>query len=169
MLPHDALHRLDAFHLWHGDVHEHDVRLRAVEFRDSCQAIAGFTGHFPAEHLDHLDDVFASEYRVVHYQVADRLVVFANQRRELLHGLLLHSLQPCQLRWEETGVLSFLSFSIFSCRSFLSLSILSAAARSPWYWLTRKAPMLSSGTILLTCPLTIAARGIPLTTQLSSL
>src|SRR2546426_8881200 len=26
MLPHNLLGGLDAFHLWHGDVHEHDVR-----------------------------------------------------------------------------------------------------------------------------------------------
>src|SRR5207248_7560163 len=34
MLLHDPFSRLDAFHLWHGDIHEHDVRVSAVELAD---------------------------------------------------------------------------------------------------------------------------------------
>ena len=76
VLPHDPLHRLNSFHLWHGDVHQHDVRLAAVIFRDRRQPVACFPGHFPAELLDHLDQVFAGEDGVVHHQIADRLLVF---------------------------------------------------------------------------------------------
>ena len=77
VLPHDALHRLDPFHLRHGDVHEHDVRTTPVEFRDGRQAISGFAGHFAAEHLDHFDQILAREDGIVHHQVANRLIVFA--------------------------------------------------------------------------------------------
>ena len=77
MLANDALDGLDAFHLRHGDVHEHDVGLGAIELRDGCEAIAGFPGDFAAEHLNHLDDVLASEDGVVHHQVANRLIVFS--------------------------------------------------------------------------------------------
>ncbi len=73
----DALDGLDTFHLRHGDVHEHDVRLGAIELRDGGEAVAGFSSDFAAEHLNHLDDVLASEDRVVHHQVANGLIVFA--------------------------------------------------------------------------------------------
>jgi hypothetical protein len=67
MLANDALDSLNAFHLRHGDVHEHDVRLSAIEFRDGGEAVASFSSDFAAEHLNHLDDVLASEDGVVHY------------------------------------------------------------------------------------------------------
>src|SRR5205807_8621998 len=89
VLAHDALDRFDAFHLRHGDVHEHDVRLDAVVFGDGGQPVAGFAGQLAAEHLDHFDEVLAREDGIVHYQVADRLIVFSQQSGELFHGLLL--------------------------------------------------------------------------------
>ena len=89
MLAHDALDGLDAFHLRHGNVHEHDVRLDAVVLRDGGQAVAGFSGQLAAEHLDHFDEVLSREDRIVHHEVADRLTVFSQQSAELFHDLLL--------------------------------------------------------------------------------
>ncbi len=77
VLPHNALHRLDPFHLRHGNVHEHDVRSNPVEFRDGRQAIPGFAGHFAAEHLDHFDEILAREDGVVYHKVANRLIIFS--------------------------------------------------------------------------------------------
>src|SRR6185437_7218051 len=49
-------------------------------------AIARLADDLAAERLEHLGDVFAGEDRVVHDQVAHRLVVFAsNYRSKLLH------------------------------------------------------------------------------------
>src|SRR6266853_3018356 len=89
MLANDAFDRFDAFHLRHGNVHEHDVRLGAAVLRDGGKAVAGFAGNFAAEELYHLDDVLAREHRVVHHEIADGLVVFSEQRCELCHDLLL--------------------------------------------------------------------------------
>ncbi len=85
----DALDRFDAFHLRHGDVHEHDVRLGAVELGDGGETITGFAGNFSAEELYHLDDVLAREDRVVHHEIADGLIVFPEQSSKLCHDPLL--------------------------------------------------------------------------------
>ena len=77
MLAHDTLDRFDAFHLRHGDVHEHDVGLDAVEFGNGGKAIAGFPSQLAAEHFDHLDEVLAREDGIVHHEVADGLMVFS--------------------------------------------------------------------------------------------
>ncbi len=114
VLPHDALHRLDALHLRHGDVHEHDVRLAAVVFRDGGQAVAGFPGHFAAEHLDHFDEVLARKDGIVHHEVANRLIIFSEQSGELFHGLLLVPARVFTSAGKKLG--SFRSFR--SCRSF---------------------------------------------------
>src|SRR6266849_8164714 len=49
VLTDDALDGFDAFHLGHGDVHEDDIGLDAVEFSDGSEAITGFTGNLAAE------------------------------------------------------------------------------------------------------------------------
>src|SRR5580704_14577422 len=86
MLLHDALGRFDPFHLRHGDIHEHDVRMRAVVFADCSQAVAGLGRHLPAEGFDHASQVLTGENRVVYDQVANRLPVLAAfYRCKLLH------------------------------------------------------------------------------------
>src|SRR2546425_9766932 len=69
------------------------------------------------------------------------------------------------MRGEETGVLS--CFSVLLLLSIVSL--VSGLERSPPHWLIKCAPSLSSATILLANPFRMAARGMLLTTQLSSL
>src|SRR5215471_16233742 len=83
---HNAFSRLDAFHLRHGDVHEHDVRMRAVELADGSEAVPGFGCHLPAERFDHAGEILAGKYGVVDYQIADWLAVLAAfYGCELLH------------------------------------------------------------------------------------
>src|SRR5271157_516415 len=77
MLADDALDGLDALHLRHGDVHEDNIGVGAVELGNGGQTVTGFTRYFAAEELDHLDEVLAGEDRVVHDQVAYGLLVFA--------------------------------------------------------------------------------------------
>src|SRR5579863_2971364 len=87
MLLHDPFSRLDPFHLRHGDIHEHDVRMHAVELADGGQAVAGLSRHLPAERLDHAGQILAGKHGVVHDQIADRLTVFATfYWCELLHS-----------------------------------------------------------------------------------
>ena len=81
MRAHDALGRLDAFHLRHRDVHQHHVRLQTVVLRDGGEAIAGFSGDLSAELLDHLGDVLAREDGIVHHKEPHRLPVLAAQQR----------------------------------------------------------------------------------------
>src|SRR6266567_4291027 len=94
MLLHNPFGSLDAFHLRHGDVHEHDVRMRAVELADGSQAVAGFSRHLPAEGFDHAGKILTGKHGVVHNQVADRLpVLTAFYGCKLLHTdlpFLLH-------------------------------------------------------------------------------
>src|SRR5882724_3334559 len=89
ILAHNALDRFDAFHLRHGNVHQDDIRLRAVLLSDSRQAVTGFAGNVAAEELHHLDDILSREDRVVHNEIADRLVIFPEQSGKLWHNLLL--------------------------------------------------------------------------------
>jgi len=44
VLPHDALNGFDAFHLGHGDVHEDDVGLDAIELGDGGDAVSSLAG-----------------------------------------------------------------------------------------------------------------------------
>src|SRR5258708_34302858 len=83
--PHDALGGLDAFHLGHGDVHQHHVRRGPVIFGDSGAATAALTGDFSAERLHHLGDVLTGEHRVIHHQITDWRVVFTKQNWKLVH------------------------------------------------------------------------------------
>src|SRR5579864_981155 len=66
MLLDDPFGRFDPFHLRHGNVHEHDVRMCAVELADSGQAVAGFSRHLPAERFDHAGQVLTCKYGIVH-------------------------------------------------------------------------------------------------------
>ena len=87
---HDLLGRFDAFHLRHGDVHEHDVGMGAVVFGDGGQAVSGFARDLAAESFDHAGQILAREDGVVHDQVADWLPVFAAfYWCKLLHNNLL--------------------------------------------------------------------------------
>jgi len=68
VLANDALDGFNALHLGHGDVHQDDVGFDAVEFGDGGKAVAGFTGNFAAEKLDHFHDVLAREDGIVHHE-----------------------------------------------------------------------------------------------------
>jgi hypothetical protein len=72
----DALDGFDAFHLWHGDVHEHDIRLGASVFGDGGAAIARLADYLAAKGFDHLRKTLSREDGIVHDQVADGLAVF---------------------------------------------------------------------------------------------
>src|ERR1019366_7111029 len=102
MLLNDSFSRFDSFHLRHGDVHEHNVRMRAVELADGSQAVAGLRRHLPAERFDHAGQILTGKHRIVHDQVADRLPVLA-----AFHWCeLLHTDLPCLLHimpgWSRT-------------------------------------------------------------------
>ena len=172
VLTHDAFDRFDAFHLRHGDVHEHDVGLGAVELRDGGQAVAGFTGHFPAEHLDHLDEIFAGEYGVVHYKVADGLIVFAVQRRELLHGLLLRPgavLAALGRNWCPFGFVELVVLVSFGAIFFGLVGFFGAAEALASILRSEEIADLFERDDAVRVALVMAARGMPLTTQVSSL
>src|SRR5579872_2215421 len=77
MLLDDPFGGFDAFHLRHGDVHEHDVRMRAVELADGSQTVAGFSCHLPAERFDHAGQVLTGKHGVIHDQITHRLPIFA--------------------------------------------------------------------------------------------
>src|ERR1700683_2341952 len=71
----NALHGLDALHLRHGDVHQHDIWRGTGVFGDGGQAVARLASHRAAKSLDHFGQAFAREDGVVHDQIADRLLV----------------------------------------------------------------------------------------------
>ena len=77
MLAHDLLRGFDAFHLRHGDVHQDDIGFGTVVFGHRRNAVSSFAGQLSAECLNHAGQIFPGEHRVVHYQIADRLPVFA--------------------------------------------------------------------------------------------
>src|SRR5271169_6486032 len=117
MLLHNPFSRLDSFHLRHGDIHEHDVRMRAVELADGGQAVAGFSRHLPAERFDHAGQVLTGKYGVVHDQIADWLPVLAAfYWCKLLHTVLpLSTAYHAQLartrsRWSQVPAVPDLSF-----------------------------------------------------------
>src|SRR5215469_8817916 len=93
----DFFRRLNAFHLRHGDVHEHDVGLQAVIFADGGETVSGFARHLPAKTLDDAAQVLASEYGVVDDQVLHRLTILAPLNcSKLLHipsSASLHSVR----------------------------------------------------------------------------
>src|SRR5258708_30483918 len=156
ILAHDAFDRFNAFHLRHGDVHEHDVRLGAVEFGDGGEAVTGFARDFAAEELHHFDDVLPGEDRIVHHQISDGLAVFPEQSSELWHNHSPYLFVVCSTNPEprlnssslatnskslilnydlllEAGILSFLSF--LSCLSDLSSrSCFSGRSNFSWRW-----------------------------------
>src|SRR5258708_25825995 len=61
VLPHDALNGFDSFHLGHGDVHDDDVGLDAIELVDGGAAVSRLAGDDAAQSFDHLPDVPALE------------------------------------------------------------------------------------------------------------
>ena len=88
----NALSGLDAFHLRHGDVHQHDVGLSAAVLGDCGATVASLTGHLTAEGLDHLCQVLACKNRVVNDQVTNRpLILASNEWGKLLHKNLTSS------------------------------------------------------------------------------
>src|SRR5271169_4135098 len=107
----------DSFHLRHGDVHEHDVWMRAVELADGSQAVPGLCRHLPAERFDHAGQILAGKHGVVHDQIADRLPVLAAfYWCKLLHTILpLSTAYHAQLartrsRWSQVPAVPDLSF-----------------------------------------------------------
>src|ERR1051326_9587252 len=90
MRTHNALRRLNAFHLRHGDVHQHHVRRSAIVFGDCGAAIAGFAHDFAAKSFNHLCDILAREDGIVHHQIADWHAILANQNWKCFH-----SYSPC--------------------------------------------------------------------------
>src|SRR6266496_6458624 len=90
MLLDDPFGSFNPFHLRHGDIHEHDVRMGAVELADGSQAVSGFSRHLPAEGFDHAGQILTGKHGVVHDQVADRLPnLTAYHWCKLLHTDLL--------------------------------------------------------------------------------
>src|SRR5215831_4363498 len=153
----DAFGRLDAFHLWHGDIHEHDVRMRAVELADGSQAVAGFSRHLPAERFDHAGEILTGKYGVIDDQVANRLSVFAS----LYRCKLLHTDLPFLVhitgRWrspDDAGHQLFVPQSQFPARTARPVSLRPQSA-------CRVEPMMSSPTTRIAYPRSIAALGIP--------
>src|ERR1035438_1253786 len=86
---------LNSFHLRHGDIHEHDVGMSAVELADGSQAVPGFSCHLPAKAFNHAGKILAGKHGVVHDQVANRLSVLAAfYRCKLLHTTSSFSVNP---------------------------------------------------------------------------
>ena len=77
MSAHDFLGRFDSFHLWHGDVHEHDVRMRAFVLGNGGETVPGLARHLAAKALDHAGKVLARKDGVIDDQIANRLTVLA--------------------------------------------------------------------------------------------
>src|SRR5579883_817262 len=73
----DVLNCLDALHLRHGDIHEHEVWPRAVVFGDGGDSVSRLSGYLAAKRVDHLDQVLTREDRVVHYQEPKGTLLFA--------------------------------------------------------------------------------------------
>src|SRR3954451_10529949 len=154
MLPHDTLRGLDAFHLRHRDIHQHDVRLCAVVLGDRRAAITRFTSDLAAECFDHPSQVLASKNGVIHHKVADgRFVLTSDQSRKLLHIRYPH-IPSRHLRAASSPV-----------RTLISL----ARARSVRHSACKVLASASSGTTRFAYPRSIAAFGIPNTTHESSL
>src|SRR5712692_4244290 len=67
MLPHNFLGGLNPFHLWHGDVHEHDVGTGTLVLGYGVHAVARFASQLSAECFDHTGQVLAGEDGIIHY------------------------------------------------------------------------------------------------------
>src|SRR5579863_5233362 len=142
MSAHDALGSFNTFHLWHGNVHEHHVRIDAVIFGDGRAAIAGLTGNFTAEGFHHLGDILACKHRIVHHQITDRCAVLAKQYRKMVHTFLLTTHPRLK-----SGASAFNSTV--------------RAARCGLHWMLSVLASISSGTTRDAYPLSIAALGMP--------
>src|SRR5882762_3283318 len=144
ILAHDTLDRFNAFHLRHGDVHEHDVRLGAIEFGDGGEAVTGFARDFAAEELHHFNDVLPGEDRIVHHQISDGLAVFPEQSSELWHNHLLIYSGFVLTNPEPLAYLRLLEAGILSCLSFLSdlssRSCTSGRSNFSWRWRSEEGP-----------------------------
>src|SRR5438067_426291 len=151
MLAHDALNRLDAFHLWHGDVHEDDVGLGALVFGNGGAAVAGFSGKLSTKRLEQLHDVFPREYRVVNHQVSNGFLIFtANQSGKLLHNKSPYCFSlksPYYSAW---------NYEVTSA---------ACARRSGAHCAINVFANASSGTTRMMWPRSMAAFGIPKTIQ----
>src|SRR5947209_15678853 len=87
----DALRGLNAFHLRHGDIHQHHVWRGAVVFGNGGAAVAGLADNLAAKGFNHLGNVFAGKDGVIYHEVANRFAVFSYYQRELVHNFLLTS------------------------------------------------------------------------------
>src|SRR5579862_5990765 len=170
MLLDDPFGSLNAFHLRHGDVHEHDVRMRAVELADGGQAVPGLSRHLPAKSLDHAGQILAGKHGVVHYQVADRLAVFAAfYGCKLLHTSLPLStaIMPGSPAPDHAGHEYRLARIQFPARMARPFGPGKPADRP--HKDCSVAPRTSNPTTRIAYPRSIAALGMPNTTQDSSL
>src|SRR3954462_11730018 len=162
MLLHYAFSRFDPFHLRHGNVHEHDVRMSAVELADGSQAVAGFSRHLPAKTLDHAGEIFPGKNGVIYDQVADRLPVLA----ALYWCKLLHTDLPFLLQYHaHSGRNQITLVTGFSCL----ISQLPARTARPGFispvlrpqMACSVAPITSRPTTRMAYAHTIAVLGIP--------
>src|SRR5579864_330718 len=78
VLLHNFFGGLNAFHLRHGDVHEHDIRPETLVFADGGQTVSGLARDLAAKAFDNAAQVLAREDGVVHDQILDRLTVLAS-------------------------------------------------------------------------------------------
>src|ERR1700688_4619181 len=135
VLANDALHGFNAFHLRHGDVHQDDIRLGTVELGDGGETVASLARHFPAESLDHFDEVLAREYGVVYHQVADGFIVFALQSSELWHKSLLKAGNRVSLDEKRKWIRPFPTYLF----PFFQNWLVPSRTGSPNMWLTHRA------------------------------
>src|ERR1700730_3122238 len=71
----DTFDGFNAFHLRHGDIHQHDVRLRASIFGDGSAAITRLADYLSAKGFDHLGKAFSREDGIINDQVTDWLAI----------------------------------------------------------------------------------------------
>src|SRR5579872_6400830 len=163
MLLHDPFGSFDSFHLRHGDVHEHDVRMRAVELADGSQTVAGFSCHLPAERFDHAGQVLTGKHGVIHDQITYRLPILAAfYWCKLLHTdlpflLQYHGrLQVTRSRWSQASRTQ----SQLPART--ARPVCPATEPDPRPTMAcRVEPIMSRPTTRMAYPRSIAALGIP--------
>src|SRR5579863_6210161 len=168
VLLHNFLGSLDPFHLWHGDVHEDDIRLEPLVFADSGHAVSGFACDLATECFDHPGQIFAREDGIVHYQVADRLTVLtAFHWRKLFHITTSYRFKvpaSCSCLPDKNQFLPTPAALPPSSDSALPPVFLSCM-----HWACKVLASASRATTRTAYPRSMAAFGMPYTTQDCSL
>src|SRR5690242_14955718 len=88
MLLDNALSGLNPFHYRHGDIHQDEIWLQAVIFRDSRGAISSLTGDLTTKRFDDAGQVLPGKHRIIYYQKADWLPILTLYWYKLLHNRL---------------------------------------------------------------------------------